>query len=150
MNRRNFLQGIAALVGGIAIEKAIPFGRVWSFPSRIVIPKRCECAVKPCGCLTPEALKTFSDSVEIASGLKSNVRYQVFSSDWKLRGTFEAPPLLSSPEAINWASSRNMIKPTPQTGNIIVFDDTSQRLSPMFSHELRARDGNTFLNLTRS
>lgn len=35
MNRRAFLSGIGALVGGIAIEKAIPFGRVWSFPKEI-------------------------------------------------------------------------------------------------------------------
>jgi len=39
MNRRSFLSGLAALVGGIALEEAIPFGRVWSFPKNIVIPK---------------------------------------------------------------------------------------------------------------
>jgi len=26
-------------LGGIALEQAIPFGRVWSFPSKIVVPK---------------------------------------------------------------------------------------------------------------
>lgn len=40
MNRRNFITGIGALVGGLALDKAIPFNRVWSFPSKIVIPNR--------------------------------------------------------------------------------------------------------------
>lgn len=39
MNRRGFLQRLGALVGGVALEQAIPFNRVWSFPSQIVIPK---------------------------------------------------------------------------------------------------------------
>ncbi len=39
MNRRSFLAGLGALIGGIAIEEAIPFGRVWSFPKSIVIAK---------------------------------------------------------------------------------------------------------------
>jgi hypothetical protein len=38
MNRRNFLSLFGAGVAGIAISKAIPFGRVWSFPKEIVIP----------------------------------------------------------------------------------------------------------------
>lgn len=33
------MAGLAALVGGIALEQAIPFNRVWSFPSKIVIPQ---------------------------------------------------------------------------------------------------------------
>lgn len=35
MNRRSFLAGISALVGGIAIDNAVPLGRVWSFPKEI-------------------------------------------------------------------------------------------------------------------
>ena len=35
MNRRNFLQGLSALIGGIALEQAISLGRVWSFPKEI-------------------------------------------------------------------------------------------------------------------
>lgn len=41
MNRRSFLGGLAALVGGLAVEEAIPLGRVWSFPSKIVVPVQC-------------------------------------------------------------------------------------------------------------
>lgn len=33
MNRRGFL----AMLGGVALSEAIPLGRVWSFPSKIVI-----------------------------------------------------------------------------------------------------------------
>ena len=35
MDRRRFLTMGAALVGGIALEQAIPFNRVWSFPKEI-------------------------------------------------------------------------------------------------------------------
>jgi hypothetical protein len=38
MNRRNFLSLFSAGVAGIALEQAIPLGRVWSFPKEIVIP----------------------------------------------------------------------------------------------------------------
>lgn len=37
LDRRNFLRGLGALVGGVALEQAIPFNRVWSFPSKVVI-----------------------------------------------------------------------------------------------------------------
>jgi hypothetical protein len=37
MNRRNFLSLFSAGVVGIALEQAIPLGRVWSFPKEIVI-----------------------------------------------------------------------------------------------------------------
>jgi hypothetical protein len=36
MNRRGFLGLFTAGVAGIALEQAIPLGRVWSFPSKIV------------------------------------------------------------------------------------------------------------------
>jgi hypothetical protein len=35
MERRGFLKFLGAGVAGIALEQAIPFGRVWSFPSTI-------------------------------------------------------------------------------------------------------------------
>jgi hypothetical protein len=37
MDRRNFITGIGTLIAGIAIEEAMPFGRVWSFPKEIQI-----------------------------------------------------------------------------------------------------------------
>ena len=37
MNRRNFLSLFSAGVAGIALEQAIPLGRVWSFPKEIVV-----------------------------------------------------------------------------------------------------------------
>lgn len=39
MNRRNFLSLFSAGIAGIALEQAIPLGRVWSFPKKIVIAK---------------------------------------------------------------------------------------------------------------
>lgn len=35
MNRRDLFKGLVALVGGCVLEEAIPFGRVWSFPSKV-------------------------------------------------------------------------------------------------------------------
>lgn len=35
MERRGFLKGLAAIVGGIALEQAEPLGRVWSFPKEV-------------------------------------------------------------------------------------------------------------------
>jgi len=37
MDRRGFLKFLSAGVAGIALERAIPLGRVWSFPKKIVI-----------------------------------------------------------------------------------------------------------------
>lgn len=39
MNRRNFLSLLSAGIAGIALEQAIPLGRVWSFPKEIVVPR---------------------------------------------------------------------------------------------------------------
>lgn len=37
MNRRGFLGLFGAAIGGIVLEQAIPLGRVWSFPSNVII-----------------------------------------------------------------------------------------------------------------
>lgn len=37
MNRRGFLSLLGGVLGGIALDQAIPFNRVWSFPTNIVI-----------------------------------------------------------------------------------------------------------------
>lgn len=39
MDRRGFLKLFGVGVAGLALEQAIPFGRVWSFPKEIVIGK---------------------------------------------------------------------------------------------------------------
>lgn len=39
MNRRSFFKLFGAGAATLALSEAIPFGRVWSFPSKIVVPK---------------------------------------------------------------------------------------------------------------
>lgn len=36
MDRRGFLKGLGLVIGGVALEQAVPLGRVWSFPAKIV------------------------------------------------------------------------------------------------------------------
>jgi hypothetical protein len=38
MNRRNFLSLLGIGIAGVALDRAIPFGRVWSFPKEIIVP----------------------------------------------------------------------------------------------------------------
>lgn len=38
MDRRGFLRLFGLGAAGVALEQAIPLGRVWSFPSKIVVP----------------------------------------------------------------------------------------------------------------
>jgi hypothetical protein len=40
MNRRRFFELLGMGVAGIALEQAIPFNRVWSFPKDIVLAKQ--------------------------------------------------------------------------------------------------------------
>jgi hypothetical protein len=37
MNRRGFISLLAAAAGGVVLDRAIPFGRVWSFPKNPVL-----------------------------------------------------------------------------------------------------------------
>jgi len=39
MERRGFLKLLGLGVAGIALDQAIPFNRVWSFPKNIVVPE---------------------------------------------------------------------------------------------------------------
>jgi hypothetical protein len=39
LNRRSFFRFLGAGAATLALSEAIPFGRVWSFPSKIVVPK---------------------------------------------------------------------------------------------------------------
>jgi hypothetical protein len=38
VDRRNFFRLLGAGAAGLALQQAIPFGRVWSFPSQLVLP----------------------------------------------------------------------------------------------------------------
>ncbi len=69
MNRRNFLSLFSAGVAGIALEQAIPLGRVWSFPKEIVIPEY-NVFLEP-GWISLETLRI----------LKRNLDYR--STDWE-------------------------------------------------------------------
>jgi hypothetical protein len=40
MNRRHFLSVLSAGIAGVVFEEAIPLGRVWSFPKKIVVPNK--------------------------------------------------------------------------------------------------------------
>jgi hypothetical protein len=40
MDRRKFFKLLGMGVAGVALDQAIPFNRVWSFPSNIVVPNR--------------------------------------------------------------------------------------------------------------
>jgi hypothetical protein len=39
MERRRFITLLGAGIAGFALEQAIPLGRVWSFPKKIVVPQ---------------------------------------------------------------------------------------------------------------
>jgi len=39
VDRRAFLAGLGAMVGGVLIENALPVGRVYSFPSNLTVVK---------------------------------------------------------------------------------------------------------------
>jgi hypothetical protein len=40
VNRRSFFRFLGAGAATLALSEAIPFGRVWSFPSKIVVPEQ--------------------------------------------------------------------------------------------------------------
>lgn len=76
MNRRGFLGLLGATIAGIAVEQAIPFGRVWSFPKEIIVPT-----------VYPEIepfLSTQWISMETLRLLKNNLRMpEYFSTNWE-------------------------------------------------------------------
>lgn len=65
MNRRNFLSLFGAGVAGIAIEQAIPLGRVWSFPKEILIASSVEF-----GWVTKETLDILKRNLFVAQIFK--------------------------------------------------------------------------------
>ena len=71
MNRRNFLSLFSAGVAGIALEQAIPLGRVWSFPKEIVVPTG------------NVFLRTDWITMETLRILKRNLDAGFFVTDWE-------------------------------------------------------------------
>jgi hypothetical protein len=55
MNRRGFLTGLGAMVAGVALEQAIPLGRVWSFPKEIKIKRYDDFWVSGRWCIRPKS-----------------------------------------------------------------------------------------------
>lgn len=62
MNRRRFLLSIGTLIGGIAIEQAVPFGRVYSFPS-IIKPLNCGFELDFCSADLNLSIDSFSTRI---------------------------------------------------------------------------------------
>lgn len=65
MDRRNFFRLFGAGVAGVALEQAIPFGRVWSFPTTIVLPERELAHALPLTLISPEALEALRRNLTI-------------------------------------------------------------------------------------
>ena len=75
MDRRGFLKLFSAGIAGIALTEAIPLGRVWSFPSAIIIP---EIVAPELPFLTTEWI-----SMETLRILKNNLKIaEYFNRDW--------------------------------------------------------------------
>lgn len=70
MDRRSFLQKLGLLVGGVALEQAIPLNRVWSFPTVI---KYGEPVIYPELALTVKWITT--ESLRL---LEANLRFREF------------------------------------------------------------------------
>ena len=67
MNRRGFIKSLGFLVGGITLNEAIPFGRVWSFPSNIVPANHATLLTSEY--LTQESLAILSERVRWIKGI---------------------------------------------------------------------------------
>ncbi len=88
MNRRGFLTGLGALVGGVLIDQAIPLNRVWSFPKNIVIkPALDEINETTLRYIVP----TVMDSVFVNSPLMAYLKMHVVTYD----GLFEERKIVS-------------------------------------------------------
>src|SRR5260221_4777127 len=72
MNRRGFLSLFGLGVPGIALEQAIPLGRVWSFPTEIVIAEPLE--VCSSNFISTETLQILKNHLRIT---------EHFATDWE-------------------------------------------------------------------
>ncbi len=70
MNRRNFLSLFGLGVAGIAVEQAIPLGRVWSFPKTIVVPAGN--VFLRTDWITSEALRQIKQNVQMGNFVATN------------------------------------------------------------------------------
>jgi hypothetical protein len=106
LSRRGFLSGLTALVGGIALEQAIPFGRVWSFPKQIVsrhgavsggLPLEVIRAYQPknelltIGMITAESLKVLEENLVWLSAKDREL--QIVSPSGKVERIFTSNPV---------------------------------------------------------
>lgn len=81
LNRRNFIFGLGGLAAAVIAEKAIPFGRVWSFPKQIKIatPKQISYLANPRADLT---IQEIEDSLNyLWSNYHATPDFVVVSSD---------------------------------------------------------------------
>ena len=77
MNRRGFFKLFGLGIAGIALEQAVPLGRVWSFPSEIMIPE-------PFVGTGNLFLTTEFISMEVLRNLKNNLHItESFATDWE-------------------------------------------------------------------
>ena len=85
MNRRGFLSLFGLGIAGIALEQAVPLGRVWSFPSEIVLPD--SVLIEELSALQPmvgEILTTEFISLKTLEMLKNNLQFtEAFSTNWE-------------------------------------------------------------------
>jgi hypothetical protein len=69
MNRRSFLSLLGMSVGGLALEQAIPFNRVWSFPKKIVIPSTEELTFRDEMFLYLELMQSYRRAIQAAMAI---------------------------------------------------------------------------------
>jgi hypothetical protein len=101
MNRRGFLGGMAALIGGLALEQAIPFGRVWLFPSEITVNRN---VILTPDMITREVLRILHEKMRFMGTIDRRYDLKFAASDLYLpRREFTAriirPQLYSPPRA---------------------------------------------------
>jgi hypothetical protein len=106
MNRRNFLSLLSSGLAGIALDQAIPLGRVWSFPKEIVLAKTSGNlflpmewvtkdslqALYPKACYVREMWRVSGDVVERRSEVLHPDGIYEPLSDWEPTG-LKRPPL---------------------------------------------------------
>jgi hypothetical protein len=65
MDRRGFLKMLGLGAGALALEQAIPLGRVWSFPKEIVVAPRLENTFLTVEYVTAEYLRVLEASLRL-------------------------------------------------------------------------------------